>query len=78
MCLKIYELDLAHFFTAPDLAQQTTLKKTKGKLDILTDIDMLLIVEKVLEQEYVTLFIDIQKLITNTLKIMIKIFNIGM
>ena len=39
---------------------------------------MLLIVEKVLEQEYVTLFIDIQKLITNTLKIMIKIFNIGM
>ena len=36
---------------------------TKVRLDLLTDIAMLLMVEKVLEQEYVTLFIDTQKLI---------------
>ena len=44
---------------------------------------MLLMLEKELQEEYVTLFIDMQKLITNTLKIIIKIkncdiFNIGM
>ena len=36
------------------------------KLDLLTDVEMLLMVKKVLEEEYVTLFIDTQKLITNT------------
>ena len=46
MCLKIYELDLARFLTAPGLAWQATLKKAKVKLDLLTDIDMLLRVEK--------------------------------
>ena len=46
MCLKIYELDPAKFLSAPELAWQATLKKTKVKLELLTDIDMLLIVEK--------------------------------
>ena len=47
VCLEIYELDLARFLTAPDLAWQEALKKkTKLKLNLLTDIDMLLIVEK--------------------------------
>ena len=46
MCLKIYELDLARFLTAPGLAWPATLKKAKVKLDLLTDIDMLLRVEK--------------------------------
>ena len=36
---------------------------------------MLLMVEKELQEEYVTLFINMQKLITNTLKIIIKIKN---
>ena len=51
----------------------SSFKKTKVKLDLLTDIDMLLMVEKVLEEKYMTLFIDMQKVITKTLKIMIKI-----
>ena len=42
----MYELDPAHFFTAPELAWQAALKKTKVKLDLLTDIDMLLMVAK--------------------------------
>ena len=46
MCLKIYELDPAKFFPAPGLVWKTALKKAKVKLDLLTDINMLLIVEK--------------------------------
>ena len=46
MCLKIYELDPAHFLSAPGLPWQTTLKKIKEKLDLLTDIDKSLMVEK--------------------------------
>ena len=44
--LKIYELDPARFLTAPDLAWEAALKKTKVKLELLIDIDMLLRVEK--------------------------------
>ena len=46
MCLAIYELHLAKSFSAPGLAWQAVLKKTKVKLDLLTDVDMLLMVEK--------------------------------
>ena len=46
MCHKIYELDPAKFFSAPGLAWQAALKKTKVKLDPITDIDILLMVEK--------------------------------
>ena len=46
MCLEIYELDLAHFLTAPGLAWQGELKKTKVKLDLSTFSDMLLMEEK--------------------------------
>ena len=34
------------FLSAPGLAWQASLKKTKLKVDLLTDIDMLLITEK--------------------------------
>ena len=46
MCLEIYELYPAKFLSAPGLAWYAALKKTKVKLDFLTDIDMLLMVEK--------------------------------
>ena len=45
MCRKIYELDPARFLSAPRLAWQAILKKNKVNLDLLTDIDMLLMVE---------------------------------
>ena len=38
--LKLYELDTAKLLSAPALAWQAALKKTKVKLDLLTDIDM--------------------------------------
>ena len=47
ICLNEYGLDPAHFLSAPGLAWQTCLKKTKVELELLTNIDMLLIVEKV-------------------------------
>ena len=40
MYLKIYEIDLARFLTAPGLASQAAFQKNKVKLDLLTDIDM--------------------------------------
>ena len=42
----MYGLDPAHFLSAPRLAWQAVLKNTKVKLDLLTEIDILLIVEK--------------------------------
>ena len=45
-CIEIYELDPAHFLSAPRLAWQACLKKTRVNLELLADIDMLLMVEK--------------------------------
>ena len=49
MCIEIYELDPAKFLSAPALAWKAALKKDKIKLHLLTDIDMLLMVEKVIQ-----------------------------
>ena len=46
MCIKEYELDPAHFLSLPRLAWQTCLKKTNIELELLTDYDMLLMVEE--------------------------------
>ena len=46
LCLENYELDPAWYYTAPGLAWNTALKKTEVELGLLTDIDMLLMVEK--------------------------------
>ena len=45
-CLKMHELDPAHFLSLPGLAWQACLKKTNIKLELLTDYDMLLMVEE--------------------------------
>ena len=42
----MYELDPAHFLSAPGLAWQVSLKKTEVKIELLTNVDMLLMVEK--------------------------------
>ena len=46
MCIKMYELDRAHFLSLPGLAWQASIKKTNVKLQLLTDYDMLLMVEE--------------------------------
>ena len=45
MFLKMYHLDPVKFFSSPGLAWQAALKKTEVKLELLTDIDMLLMIE---------------------------------
>ena len=45
-CIEKYRLDPAHFLSAPGLAWQACLKKKKVELELLTDIDMLLMIEK--------------------------------
>ena len=45
-CLKNYELDPAHFVSLPGLAWQACLKKTNVELELLTDYDMLLMIEE--------------------------------
>ena len=46
ICLENYELDPAHYYTAPGLAWNAALKVTNVNLELLSDIDMLLMVEK--------------------------------
>ena len=46
MCIKVYGLDPVYFLSAPELAWQACLKKTGVKLELLTDVDMLLMIEK--------------------------------
>ena len=46
MCIKVYELDPAHFLSAPGLAWQACLKKIDVKLELLTDFVMSLMAEK--------------------------------
>ena len=45
-CIEIYELDPVHFLSAATLAWKACSKKTKVELELSTDIDMLLMVEK--------------------------------
>ena len=45
-CLDNYKLDPAHYFTAPGLAWDACLKITGVELELLSDIDMLLMIEK--------------------------------
>ena len=46
MCINVYELDPARILSLPGLAWQACLKKTNIELEILTDYDMLLMVEE--------------------------------
>ena len=46
ICIENYKLDPAHYFTAPGLAWDACLKITGVELELLSDIDMLLMIEK--------------------------------
>ena len=45
MCLEKYQLDPSHFLSAPRLAWQACLKKTRVNFKLPTDVDMLLMIE---------------------------------
>ena len=44
-CIEIYGLDPSYFYSAPRLSWQACLKKTDAKLQLLTDYQMLLMVD---------------------------------
>ena len=46
MCIKVYELDSAHFVSLPGLAWQACLKKIDIELELQTDYHMLLMIEE--------------------------------
>ena len=46
VCLKNYGLDPVYYYTAPGLAWDACLKMTGVNLELLTDVDMLLMIEK--------------------------------
>ena len=46
ICLTNYGLDPAHYYTAPGLAWDAALKVTDVSLELLSDVDMLLMMEK--------------------------------
>ena len=48
LCLKIYGLDPAHYFTSPGLSWDACLKITNINLELLSDVDMLLMFEKMI------------------------------
>ena len=46
VCMKHYRLDPAWYFTAPGLAWDAALKITKVELELLSDYDMILMIQK--------------------------------
>ena len=61
-CIEKYELDPAHFLSAPRLTWQVCLKKTGVELELLTDSGMLLM----FRGECVKQYVDMLKPIINT------------
>lgn len=59
--IKIYELDPAPFLSGPGLGWEPCFKNTDIRWDLLTDVDMLFMVERELEDQCVMPCIDIQK-----------------
>ena len=59
MCFEIQELDPARFLSAPGLALKAALKKSKVKLDLLTDMDVILMVEKRYQRRKMPLYLSI-------------------
>ena len=46
MCFEKYQLDPTNFVSTPGLAWQACLKKTGAKLELITEYDMILMIEK--------------------------------
>ena len=83
MFLEIYKLDPEKVHVAAALARKKAFKKKKVKLDILTVVDMLLMVEKGIRAGICRFIYRYEKADKNTSKYMIKtkrchVFNTGM
>ena len=71
----MYELDLAHFLFAPELAWQACLKKTGIKLKLLTNNDISMMVETGIKGGICHAIHRYAKANNNYIKIIIKTLN---
>ena len=74
-CIGIYELDPAHFQYARGLAWQACFKKTEVEIELLTNIDMLLMIQKGIRGEIRQVIHRCVKSSNKYMKIMMKISN---
>ena len=74
-CIEICQLDPLYFVSAPGLVWQACLKKTEVKLELITDYDMVVMIEKGIKVEFAKQHTGILKQIINISKIMIKTMN---
>ena len=75
ICLKNYELDPCYFVSTPGLGLEAMLKITKAKIELLTDIDMVLMVENGIRGGLTQVAKNMELQIINTYLIIIKILN---
>ena len=76
ICLEFYELDLAKLLSVSGLAWQATINKAKVDLELLTDIDMFLMVEKGIRGAIFQAIHKYTKANNKYIEIMIKIRNL--
>ena len=75
MCLETYELDPIYFVSATRLAWQACIKKAEVKLKLITDYDMLLMIEKGIRGRICQATHRLLKQIINISKSLIKTMN---
>ena len=73
ICLDYYGLDPCHYFSSPGLSWNAMLKMTGIELELISDIDMHLFLEKGMRGVFHILLKDIVKQIINTWKVMIVV-----
>ena len=77
-CLKYYGLDPCHYFSSPGLSWDTRLKMTGIELELISDIDMYLFVEKGMREGISYITKRLIKQIINTCNfMMIKMVNLN-
>ena len=72
-CLKYYELDPCHYFSAPGLSWDAMLKMTGVKLEKYLTLTSICLLKKEQEKKFVTLLKDMLKQIVNACVIMTEI-----
>ena len=70
--MKTYTLDPANYYTLPGYSWDVLLKPTNINLELITDVDMYLFIEKGLQVVFPCYHNDMEKLIIHTCKIMIE------
>ena len=76
-CLDYYGLDPCHYFNSPGLSWDAMLKMTGIELDLISDIDMQLFIEKGMRGGISYILKDITKQIINARKVMIVVMKVN-